>query len=308
MGDDRVRFAKGSLSRSRGLAGSAPAPTSSPDSAPVTREVRETCPISHPSSVPHSWLVDLGLVPYDDALALQAAAVAARAEGRLPDLLLLLEHPPVITLGRAAKAAHVLASPAARAACGIELRETGRGGDVTLHAPGQLVGYPIVDLTPRGRDVHRYLRDLEEVLIRAAAGWGIEAGRIPKLTGVWVGDDKLAAIGVAVKRWIAHHGFALNVSNDLALFDLIVPCGLSGKGVTSVSRLHGGPATIEEAASHVTAEWPAVFATHLIEVSRQRLEAVIGSASSEATTESRNTRTTVGSHCDPAPSSRMSAA
>jgi lipoyl(octanoyl) transferase len=264
--------------------------------------------VTHSSSLSTAWLVNLGLVGYDDALSIQTRSVAARAEGRIPDLLLLLEHLPVITLGRAAKAAHVLASPAARAACGIELRETGRGGDVTLHAPGQLVGYPIVDLTPRGRDVHRYLRDLEDVLIRAVAGWGIEAGRIPKLTGVWVGDDKLAAIGVAVKRWIAHHGFALNVCNDLALFDLIVPCGLSGKGVTSVSRLHGSPATVEEAASRVTAEWPAVFATHLIDVSRQRLEAVVGSASSEATTASRNTRTTVGSHCEPAPSSRMSAA
>jgi lipoyl(octanoyl) transferase len=264
--------------------------------------------ISHPSSLSPTWLVHLGLIPYDEAVALQAAAVIARAAGRIPDLLLLLEHPPVITLGRAAKAGHVLAPPEELAARGIALRETGRGGDVTLHAPGQLVGYPIVDLTPRGRDVHRYLRELEEVLMRALAGWGIDAGRIPTLTGVWVGDDKVAAIGVAVKRWVALHGFALNVSNDLTLFDLIVPCGLAGKGVTSVSRLLGQPMAVEEAASRVTAEWTAVFATHLIEVSRQRLEAVIGSVSSEATTESRNARTIVGSHCEPAPSSRMSAA
>ena len=252
--------------------------------------------IPHPPSLPSTWLVDLGMIAYDQAIAVQTAAVAARAEGRIPDLLLLLEHPSVITLGRAAKTDHVLLSAHELAARQIAVRETSRGGDVTVHAPGQLVGYPIVDLTARGQDVHRYLRDIEEVLIRALSGWGIAAGRIPKLTGVWIGDEKVAAIGVAVKRWIAHHGFALNVANDLTLFDTIIPCGLVGKGVTSISRQLGHDVTVAEAAGRVTAEWTAVFATHLTEISVQRLEAAIDSVSSGATTASRKTLTTVGSH------------
>jgi lipoyl(octanoyl) transferase len=255
-----------------------------------------------------AWLVDLGLIDYNRALELQSAAVAARAEIRIPDTLMLLQHPPVITLGRAASPEHVLLSLEELTARGIQARETGRGGDVTLHAPGQLVGYPIVNLNERGRDVHRYLRDLEELLIRSLSGWGIEAGRIPTLTGVWIGDEKIAAIGVAVRRWIAHHGFALNVSTDLTLFEAIVPCGLADKGVTSVARLLGEGIRVEEAASRVTAEWSAVFASRLIPISIQRWEAAIGSAGSSATTASRNTRTTVGSHCDPAPSSRIKAA
>src|SRR4051812_43308057 len=145
------------------------------------------------STIPsESWLVHLGLRSYDEALELQLAALQARAEGRAPDTLLLLEHPPVITLGRAAEPANVIASAADLARRGIDRRDTGRGGDVTLHAPGQLVGYPIVDLRERGRDVHRSLRDLEEVLIQALEPWGIMAGRVAGATGVWVGNDKVA--------------------------------------------------------------------------------------------------------------------
>jgi lipoate-protein ligase B len=260
------------------------------------------------STHPETWLIDLGLVPYDQAVDLQLAALSARAEGRVPDLLLLLEHPPVITLGRGADPANVLATPAELARRGIEIREAGRGGDVTLHAPGQLVGYPIVDLRARGRDVHRYLRDLEEVLIRTVAGWGMASARVPSATGVWVGNDKVAAIGVGVKQWVTYHGFALNVATDLSLFETIIPCGLVGKGVTSLTQLLGREVRVEEAASRVAAEWPAVFATRLMAVSPQQGAAAIGFANSVASTFSRKTGTMEGSHWDPAPPSSTRAA
>ena len=195
----------------------------------------------------------LGLVPYDEALALQASLVEDRRHGRIPDQLLLLEHPPVITLGVKThqRRDHVLATSEALADAGVALFETGRGGDVTYHGPGQLVGYPILDLNPDRRDVHRYVRDLEEVLIRTAAAFGIEAGRLAGLTGVWVGHEKLAAIGVRISRWITSHGFAFNVSTDLSHFGLIVPCGITDKGVTSLAKLIGSPvrmADVEDAA------------------------------------------------------------
>jgi len=183
----------------------------------------------------------LGVVSYDEALAMQAALVEDRRRGRIADQLLLLEHPPVITLGVKThnRRDHVLATPEALAAAGVALVETGRGGDVTYHGPGQLVGYPILDLNPDRRDVHRYVRDLEEVLIRVAAAFGVEAGRLAGLTGVWVGREKLAAIGVRISRWITSHGFAFNVSTDLSNFGLIVPCGITEKGVTSLEKLLG---------------------------------------------------------------------
>ena len=182
----------------------------------------------------------LGMVPYADALELQKRLVEERKAGLIPDQLLLLQHPPVITLGVKTRndRSHVLASPRELEARGVELFETGRGGDVTYHGPGQLVGYPILDLTPDRRDVHRYVRDLEDVLIRVAAAFDIVAQRLPGLTGAWVGDEKLAAIGVRIARWVTSHGFALNVSTDLGHFDLIVPCGIR-KGVTSIERLVG---------------------------------------------------------------------
>lgn len=183
----------------------------------------------------------LGLVPYREAWELQRRLVAERASGEIADTLLLLTHPPVITLGRGGHAEHLVASPGQLAARGVEFVETDRGGDITFHGPGQIVGYAIVDLGPRGRDLHRYLRDVEETLIRALATFGIEAARSPGLTGVWVGDAKIGAIGIRVARWIAHHGFALNVDTDLSFFDLIVPCGIEDKRVTSMAALLGGP-------------------------------------------------------------------
>jgi lipoyl(octanoyl) transferase len=183
----------------------------------------------------------LGLVRYADALDLQKQLVEDRKADRIPDQLLLLQHPPVITLGVKSRGdrSHVLAAPAALARAGVELFETGRGGDVTYHGPGQLVGYPIVDLRPDRCDVHRYVRDLEEVLIATARAFGVTAARVPGLTGAWVGDRKLAAIGVRIARWITSHGFAFNVATDLDHFKLIVPCGITDKGVTSLDELTG---------------------------------------------------------------------
>jgi len=181
----------------------------------------------------------LGRVPYKDALALQRALVVERQQQRVDDLLLLVEHPPVLTLGVRGDGGrgHILASPDRLASREIEVFEAGRGGDVTYHGPGQIVGYPIIDLNPDRRDVHRYVRHLEEVLIRVAADFGVAAGRIDGLTGVWVGGEKLAAIGVRLSRWVTSHGFALNVTTDLDDFELIVPCGIADRGVTSFKKL-----------------------------------------------------------------------
>lgn len=183
----------------------------------------------------------LGLVSYEDGLELQRTLVEARKADTIPDQLLLLQHPPVITLGAKVRndRSHVLASEEALDEAGVALFEAGRGGDVTYHGPGQLVGYPIIDLKPDRCDVHRYVRDLEEAMIAIAAEFGVSAGRVEGLTGAWVGQDKLAAIGVRISRWITSHGFALNVSTDLAHFGLIVPCGIVGRGVTSLGELLG---------------------------------------------------------------------
>ena len=183
----------------------------------------------------------LGIVPYDEALALQRDLVEQRRRGEIPDHLLLLQHPHVITLGvRTADAqSHIVADAARLAARGVTVHETGRGGDVTYHGPGQLVGYPILALEPARQDLHRYVRDVEETLIRAIARFGISGGRIPGLTGVWVRQEKVAAIGIRVSRWVTSHGFALNVTTDLDYFGLIVPCGIRDKGVTSIARVLG---------------------------------------------------------------------
>lgn len=195
----------------------------------------------------------LGTLSYEDGLALQADLVEARRRDEIPDTLLLLEHPPVITLGVKTRRGpnHIVASDETLAGEGVTVHETGRGGDVTYHGPGQLVGYPIVNLAPDRKDVHKYVRDIEEMLIRAAADFGVTAARVDGLTGVWVGDAgreaKLAAIGVRISRWITSHGFALNVSTNLAHFNLIVPCGIVDRGVTSLELLTGRRVTMRDA-------------------------------------------------------------
>jgi lipoyl(octanoyl) transferase len=201
----------------------------------------------------------LGLVSYQDALALQRSLVDDRRAGRIGDTLLLLEHPHVITLGVRGGRSHVLAGPETLAVRGVEIHETGRGGDVTYHGPGQIVGYPILDLNPDRRDVHRYVRDLEEVLMRTAADFGIDASRVPGLTGVWVGNEKLAAIGVRIARWITSHGFAFNVETNLDYFGLIVPCGIADRGVTSLSRLLGRPVELADVEPHIVNHFNNVF-------------------------------------------------
>lgn len=208
----------------------------------------------------------LGLVDYEAALALQQTLVEQRKRGEIPDQLLLLEHPHVITLGVKTRndRSHVLETPESLAAQGVALFESGRGGDVTYHGPGQLVGYPIVDLNPDRRDVHRYVRDLEEALIQAVARFGVTAGRVDGLTGIWVGppgkEDKLAAIGVRISRWVTSHGFALNVNTDLSRFGLIVPCGIVGRGVTSLERLLGRAVPMAEVEDAVAGAVASVFA------------------------------------------------
>jgi lipoyl(octanoyl) transferase len=197
---------------------------------------------------------------YVDALAIQHSLVEDRRADRIGDLLLLVEHPHALTVGtrRDGGRAHILATPETLAVRGVDVHETGRGGDITYHGPGQVVGYPIIDLKPDRCDVHRYVRDLEEVLIRVAADFGVQASRVPGLTGVWVGEDKLAAIGVRIARWITSHGFAFNVTTDLSFFDLIVPCGIADRGVTSLARL-GRAASSTEVEGRIVARFAEVF-------------------------------------------------
>ena len=203
----------------------------------------------------------LGLVSYSDGLALQRSLVEERRAGRIPDLLLLLEHPPVITVGVKGDGgrSNVVADSRQLAQLGIVISETGRGGDVTYHGPGQIVGYPILDLRPDRCDVHCYVRDLEEVMIRVCGDYGLRAGRIQGLTGTWIDDQKIGAIGIRISRWITSHGFAFNVSTNLDHFRLIVPCGIPDHGVTSLERASGRTISIAEAENAVIRHFCGVF-------------------------------------------------
>ena len=202
----------------------------------------------------------LGRVDYSAALDLQVQLVEQRRADAVGDLLLLVEHPSVLTLGVRGDGGrtHIVASDEELADRHIDVFETRRGGDITYHGPGQIVGYPIIDLNPDRRDVHKYVRDIEEVLIRVAADYGFATGRVPGLTGVWAGDEKLAAIGVRIQRWVTSHGFALNHTTDLSHFDLIVPCGISDKGVTSLEKL-GCRASRAEVEDRIAAHFGEVF-------------------------------------------------
>jgi lipoyl(octanoyl) transferase len=201
----------------------------------------------------------LGRIPYAHGLELQESLVIERQAGRIPDQLLLLEHDAVFTLGRNAQAQNILLPAEALRERGFEVFETGRGGDVTYHGPGQVVGYPILQLSPDRRDVHRYVRDLEEVMIRTCADYGLAASRVVGLTGTWLEDEKIGAIGVRIARWVTSHGFALNVGTDLSAFDLIVPCGIRGRGVTSLERKLGRPVPLDDVMDRLAASFAAVF-------------------------------------------------
>lgn len=187
------------------------------------------------------FVIDLGRTEYRSAWELQKRLVDLRHESKIPDCLVLTEHEPVITMGRAYRGENLISPAEELRRKGVELFEIERGGDITFHGPGQLVAYPIIDLNNRGRDLHRYLRDLETVVISTLSGFGIEAGVKPGLTGVWVDDHKLAAIGVAVSRWITYHGLALNVNTDLEYFKLINPCGITRFPVGSMTSVTGRP-------------------------------------------------------------------
>jgi lipoyl(octanoyl) transferase len=260
------------------------------------------------------WVLDGGLIPYAEAFALQRLLVEARKVDAIPDLLLMCEHPHVITLGRNGITGNLLASNRVLKQMNVDFQPTDRGGDITYHGPGQLIGYPILDLTAHRRDVRWYVNQLEEVMIRATADFGISAKRIEGCRGVWVetpsGEEKLAALGVHLSRWVTSHGFAYNVSTDLRYFDLIVPCGIAGKRATSLERLFGHPAfevsnpafwckhfaavaaiknapgptprktvTIEEARSRLTAHFGNVFGRNLVTVSRELLEETLAARS-----------------------------
>ena len=200
-----------------------------------------------------------GPVPYGPANEAMHRLAERRLAGEIPDTVILLEHPPVFTAGRRARPEELLWSPDELAARGAEVYRIDRGGAFTFHGPGQLVGYPILDLRPDRCDVHRYVRDLEDVMIRAAASFGVSAERSAGLTGVWVDNEKLAAIGVRIARWITSHGFAFNVNTNLAHFELIVPCGLADKRVTSLAKLLGRTVEVAEVQTALVDGFLAVF-------------------------------------------------
>ena len=209
-------------------------------------------------------LEQLGLVDYASALELQRERVAQRKAGAISDTLILLEHPHVYTLGRNARQENMLVSAEWLASRGAQVFHTDRGGDVTYHGPGQLVGYPILDLTQHRRDISWYMRSLEEVFIKTAHDYGIEAGRSEGAPGVWVGNDKLTAMGVHLSRWVTSHGFALNVNTDLRYFEWIVPCGLRDKGVTSLAKLLGRAVEMEEVTERVVGHFGEVFGMEVV--------------------------------------------
>jgi lipoyl(octanoyl) transferase len=224
------------------------------------------------------WVVELGLVRYELACNLQQKLVQARKEGAIPDVLLLCEHPHVITLGRNGRGEHLLASKHLLAKMNVEFQPTDRGGDITYHGPGQIVGYPILDLAEHRRDVRWYVKQLEEVMIRSTADFGLIAKRVEGQHGVWVGleasgaEEKLGALGVHLSRWVTSHGFAYNVSTDLRYFDLIVPCGIAGKRATSLECALGRNMSSQEMTQSLILHFGQVFERTMISISPSELE------------------------------------
>lgn len=212
----------------------------------------------------------LGLIEYAKAYELQTQLLKERLAGKIPDTLLLLEHKPVITLGKSGKLENILASPEELARQGVSLVFIDRGGDATYHGPGQLVGYPVMDLRARGRDAHQYLHNLEEVIIRTMSDFGIKAGRDSSHAGVWVDNQEIAAIGLSLRKWITMHGFALNVNTDLAQFSLINPCGFNNRQATSITQVLGREVPIAQVKEKLLAHFAQVFHVEL-EVSQDIL-------------------------------------
>jgi lipoate-protein ligase B len=233
------------------------------------------------------WVVNLGLVAYEPAFELQRRLVAARKANSIPDVLLLCEHPHVITLGRNGHRENLLASEHLLRQMGVEFHVTDRGGDITYHGPGQIIGYPILNLAAIRRDVAWYVRQLEEAMIRATTEFGITAIRKPGMTGVWVESaedaqpEKLAAIGVHLSRWVTSHGFAYNVSTDLRYFDLIVPCGIPDKRATSLERLLGRALQREQVSPRIVVHLGEVFGREMRLASRELLEQFLSAAAPE---------------------------
>ena len=235
------------------------------------------------------FIVDLGLVEYGAAWELQRRIVAARKAGAVPDVLLLCRHPHVITLGRNGKIENLRASDHVLRQMGVTFFETDRGGDITYHGPGQLVGYPIVNLAEIRRDVAWYMRTLEEAMIRATAQFGIASRRVSGRTGVWVdvpteqgGEEKLAAIGVHLSRWVTSHGFAYNVSTDLRYFDLIVPCGIADKRATSLEKLLGRAVNMQGVSAPIAAHLAELLCLDLQPAQRDDLELMLRTQEDQA--------------------------
>ena len=252
----------GSGSSGEGLSVSSRSRIPNPESPIPSASARQRwAPARLPSSQSRAlYVLPLGLLPYTAALTLQRSVARGRISGEVTeDVLLLLEHPPVVTLGRSSKEKHLVASPELLRARGVELHEVERGGDVTFHGPGQLVGYPIIDLKRHKHDLHWYLRQVEEALIRALGELGIAAERKAGLTGVWTGARKIASIGVHARDWVTWHGFALNVSTDLSYFELIVPCGIDGVVMTSMARELGTPVDMVSVEDAVVRAFASVF-------------------------------------------------
>jgi lipoyl(octanoyl) transferase len=220
-------------------------------------------------------IVELGLISWAEAYALQQRIVAARKAREIDDVFLLCEHPHVITLGRSANRANLLASEHVLRQKGVELHATNRGGDITYHGPGQIVGYPVLNLNNIKRDVGWYVRTLEEVMIRASADFGVSAFRVSEKTGIWVkagdSEEKLAAIGVHISRWVTSHGFAFNVSTDLRYFDLIVPCGIADRKATSLEKLLGRSVSLHEVKPRLANHFEELFSLSSLVVSREEL-------------------------------------
>ncbi len=228
-------------------------------------------------------LCNLGSTRYAETWELQKKIFDLRVKQNISDVLLLNEHQHVYTLGKSSDANHLLSNSDELLSKNIDMFEIDRGGDVTYHGPGQIVGYPILDLNNYYNDIHRYLRDLEEVIIRTLAEFGIKGTRDEAYTGVWVGNNKIAAIGVKVSRWVTMHGFALNVSTDLSYFDRIIPCGIFHKGVTSIECLLNGKVNLNEVNTILVQKFSEVFNVRVVEKDREKFIELIHQLSKEST-------------------------